>query len=169
MPGLLHELIFARAERTPSAIALRLRDAEQDYATLAEAVGRFAAACAGRDLEAAGRVAIWLPKRFETVAAIFGACAAGGAFVPVNPLLKPEQVGYILNDCNVRILVTDRERARLLAETLAGCPALPDRNRPQPRIPARPAQPARIATPRVADDGSRGAGGTVRQCFCPSR
>ena len=96
MPGLLHELIFARAERTPSAIALRLRDAEQDYATLAEAVGRFAAACAGRDLEAAGRVAIWLPKRFETVAAIFGACAAGGAFVPVNPLLKPEQVGYIL-------------------------------------------------------------------------
>ncbi|HMV39553.1 acyl-CoA ligase (AMP-forming), exosortase A system-associated [Plasticicumulans sp.] len=121
MPGLLHELIFARAERTPSAIALRLRDAEQDYATLAEAVGRFAAACAGRGLEAAGRVAIWLPKRFETVAAIFGACAAGGAFVPVNPLLKPEQVGYILNDCNVRILVTDRERARLLAGTLAGC------------------------------------------------
>ena len=110
MPGLLHELIYARAGRTPDAVALRLRDAALDYATLADLIQRFAAACAGRGLEAAGRVAVWLPKRFETVAAIFGACAAGGAFVPVNPLLKPEQVGYILNDCNVRILVTDRER-----------------------------------------------------------
>ena len=27
-------------------------------------------------------------------------------FVPVNPLLKPDQVAYILRDCNVRVLVT---------------------------------------------------------------
>ena len=37
-------------------------------------------------------------------------------FVPVNPLLKPEQVGYILRDCNVRVLVTSPERLALLAE-----------------------------------------------------
>lgn len=121
MPGLLHELIPARAERSPETIALGLRDAVQDYGTLAVSIERFAGACASRGLEAGGRVAIWLPKRFETVTAIFGAAAAGGAFVPVNPLLKPEQAGYILDDCNVRILVTDRERARLLTETLRGC------------------------------------------------
>jgi di/tricarboxylate transporter len=33
---------------------------------------------------------------FETVIASFGAPAAGGVFVPLNPLLKPEQVGFIL-------------------------------------------------------------------------
>jgi acyl-CoA ligase (AMP-forming) (exosortase A-associated) len=42
-------------------------------------------------------------------------------FVPLNPLLKPEQVGYILRDCNVRVLVTSPERYALLAETLAEC------------------------------------------------
>ena len=41
---------------------------------------------------------------------MFGAAAAGGVFVPVNPLLKPEQVAYILSDCNVRVLVTSADR-----------------------------------------------------------
>ena len=42
------------------------------------------------------RVAIWLEKRVETVATVFGTSAAGGVFVPVNPVLRPPQVAYIL-------------------------------------------------------------------------
>ena len=45
---------------------------------------------------------------------MFGAAAAGAVFVPVNPLLKAEQVAYILRDCNVRVLVTSPERLALL-------------------------------------------------------
>ena len=56
-----------------------------------------------------------MEKNVENVAAMFGAAAAGGAFVPVNPLLKPEQVAYIMADCNVRVLVTSADRLRLLA------------------------------------------------------
>nr|MDQ2694058.1 acyl-CoA ligase (AMP-forming), exosortase A system-associated [Pseudomonadota bacterium] len=70
------------------------------------------------------RVAVYLPKRLETVAAMFGVAAAGGAFVPVNPLLKPEQVAYILRDCNVRILVTAQDRAGQLDPVLGDCPDL---------------------------------------------
>src|SRR6185503_14194833 len=55
---------------------------------------------------------------------MFGAAAAGGVFVPVNPLLKPDQVAYILRDCNVQILVTTVERLNLLAPLLRGCPDL---------------------------------------------
>lgn len=53
--------------------------------------------------------------------ASFGAPTAGGVFVPLNPLLKPEQVGYIMRDCNVRILVTSPERLPLLTDTLKQC------------------------------------------------
>jgi acyl-CoA ligase (AMP-forming) (exosortase A-associated) len=52
---------------------------------------------------------------------MFAAAAAGGVFVPVNPLLKPEQVAHILLDCNVRILVTSPERLELLRPVLAQC------------------------------------------------
>jgi acyl-CoA synthetase (AMP-forming)/AMP-acid ligase II len=67
------------------------------------------------------RVAIYLEKRFETVIASFGAPAAGGVFVPLNPLLKAEQVGYILRDCNVRMLITSPERLALLQDILPAC------------------------------------------------
>ena len=62
-----------------------------------------------------------MEKRVDTVIAVFGAAAAGGVFVPVNPLLKPEQVAHILKDCNVRILITTPERLELLRPALAGC------------------------------------------------
>jgi acyl-CoA synthetase (AMP-forming)/AMP-acid ligase II len=61
-------------------------------------------------------------KRFETVVAAFGAAAAGGVFVPVNPLLKPAQVGYILRDCNVRVLVTRPTASRCSHRSWPGVP-----------------------------------------------
>ena len=67
-----------------------------------------------------------LDKRIETVVAIFGASAAGAAFVPVNPLLRPAQVGHILRDCDVRVLVTSPERLALLRDELASCPSVED-------------------------------------------
>ncbi len=125
MHGTLHELILSQAGQRPAAVAIRhRRDGELDYARLAEAVEHAGRGLLGCGLAAGERVAVYLPKRPETVVTMFGASFAGGAFVPVNPLLKPEQVGYILRDCNVRVLVTERARAEPLAATLAECPDL---------------------------------------------
>jgi acyl-CoA ligase (AMP-forming) (exosortase A-associated) len=55
---------------------------------------------------------------------MLAASAAGGVFVPVNPILKAEQVGYILNDCNVRVLVTTVARLAGLKPVLPSCPNL---------------------------------------------
>jgi acyl-CoA ligase (AMP-forming) (exosortase A-associated) len=55
------------------------------------------------------------------VVASFGAPAHGAVFVPINPLLKPDQVGYILRDCNVRLLVTSAERLQTLEGALPTC------------------------------------------------
>jgi acyl-CoA ligase (AMP-forming) (exosortase A-associated) len=70
------------------------------------------------------RVGIWLEKRCEGVVASFAAPAAGGVFVPLNPLLKAEQVGHILRDCNVTVLVTTVDRLELLRGELQHCPDL---------------------------------------------
>ena len=87
------------------------------YATLQARVSAFAASLLRLGIAKSDRVGIYLDKRFETVVAAFGAAAAGAMFVPLNPLLKPEQVGYILRDCNVRVLVTSPERlATLVAD-----------------------------------------------------
>src|SRR5206468_10781681 len=91
------------------------------YGQLETQVSHGATAYIELGLSRADRVAIYLEKRIETVISAFAAAAAGGVFVPVNPLLKPDQVAYILKDCNVRLLVTSVERLRLLESTLHEC------------------------------------------------
>lgn len=121
---LLHELVRVSAQRAPERAALTLLDRSLSYAELDAAVEGFASGLLELGLARGERVAIYLEKRFETVAASFGAPAAGGAFVPVNPLLKPEQVGFILRDCDVRVLVTSPDRLDALRPVIAACPAL---------------------------------------------
>ena len=124
MATLIHELIFDMAQRAPHAAALSWQGEETSYAALAQAVRETAATLLTLGLQRGARVAVYLEKRPENVIAMFGAAAAGGVFVPVNPLLKPEQVAYILADCNVAILVTSRERLAQLVPALATCPDL---------------------------------------------
>jgi acyl-CoA synthetase (AMP-forming)/AMP-acid ligase II len=121
---LLHELVRVAAERSPSAPALTHGTHTWSYEALEAAVSGCASGLLGLGLARGERVGIYLEKRFETVAASFGAPAAGGVFVPLNPLLKPEQVAFILKDCDVRVLVTSPERAALLAPVLAECPEI---------------------------------------------
>jgi len=121
---LLHELIALSAQRTPQAPALTYRNTTLDYAGLQAQVQGFAAGLLALGLLRGQRVGIYLEKRFETVVASFGAPAAGGVFVPMNPLLKAEQVGFIAKDCGVSVLVTSPDRYLQLKDTLADCPEL---------------------------------------------
>jgi len=124
MPDLIHDFIFDSARRTPGAEALVHGERRLDYAALAGAVVDAAGALAAVGVARGERVAVYLDKQVENVAALFGAAAAGAVFVPVNPLLKAAQVGYILADCAVRVLVTSSERLAGLAGVLAECPDL---------------------------------------------
>ena len=121
---LLPDLITLSAERDPDAGALTSGGASISYGELQCAMAALASGLLALGLGRGERVGIYLEKRFETVVASFGAPAAGAVFVPINPLLKPEQVGFILQDCNVRVLVTSPERLGLLRPVLAQCPDL---------------------------------------------
>lgn len=121
---LLPHLPLHAALRDPAAIAIGPRSNGLSYQALADSIQSCAAALVGLGLGRADRVGIYLDKRVETVVASFGAVAAGGVFVPMNPLLKPEQVAFIVQDCDVRVLVTSPERLLLLAPVLASCPGL---------------------------------------------
>src|SRR5450755_2727480 len=121
---LLHDLLAAASLQFPDRHAITFGGETLSYGTLAERVGAFASGVVDLGLNKSERVGIYLEKRLETVVAIFGTAAAGGAFVPINPLLKPEQVAYILRDCNVRILVTSADRLSLLEASLKECPDL---------------------------------------------
>jgi acyl-CoA ligase (AMP-forming) (exosortase A-associated) len=118
---LLHELISVAANRSPDAVSLVDAGASWTYDELDAGVRCCASGLLMLGLARGQRVAIFLEKRFETVVASFGAPAAGGVFVPINPVLKAEQVAYIIRDCDVRVLITTPERLALLEPLLSRC------------------------------------------------
>ena len=124
MADLLHQLIDDRAQREPALVALSYKEQSLDYGALSRQVAAAANAVLGLGLKRGERLGIYLEKRIEMVVAMFAAAAAGCVFVPINPVLKPRQVGYIMRDCNVRVLVTSSARASELGEELAASPDL---------------------------------------------
>src|SRR4051812_8215891 len=97
----LHELIEASADQMCDAPALTSSNQTFSYADLQRRCSAFTSGLMELGLARSQRVAIYLEKRPEFVEAVFGTSAAGGTFVPINPLLKSPQVTYILRDCNV--------------------------------------------------------------------
>ncbi len=121
MSDLLHNFIQDSAYAAPDKIALIHKGNQYSYAKLANAIEQVASNLLEHGLSADERIAVYLPKLPETVITFFATSLAGGVFVPVNPLLKAAQVGHILKDCNVRVLVTSKDRYLQLKETLADC------------------------------------------------
>ncbi len=121
---LLHDLIFDSADARPDHIALYGGHERVTYAALAAAARGVANGLRALGVERRDRIAIFLPKSIETVAAMFGASAAGAVFVPVNPVLKAPQVVHILRDSGARVLITSAGRAATLSAELAQCPEL---------------------------------------------
>ncbi|GAB4394847.1 MAG: acyl-CoA ligase (AMP-forming), exosortase A system-associated [Kiloniellaceae bacterium] len=121
----LHDLIAFQAVQRPEHVALVDKTDQVTYAEAWRETRSVATGLQTLGLARNDRLAVFLEKRRETVLAFFAASAAGGAFVPVNPVLRPAQVAHILNDCSVKVLVTSPERLTALGdEVLAHCPAL---------------------------------------------
>ena len=124
MPTLLHHLLIKSAQQGTDKPAIVHKKITVSYCQLAERVQQQADALLGISLKPQQRVAVFLPKQIETVSSFLAISLAGGVFVPINPVLKAEQVAYILNDCNVHILITTNSRLQNLEPVLADCPDL---------------------------------------------
>jgi len=122
--SLVHELIALAANQAPTARALTYGTEHLSYAALWQEVNCLANGLLQLGLARGDRVAVYLEKRLETPVGIFAPVTAGGAFVPINPLLKAEQVRHILADCNVRFLITTAERLALIQSIFPDCPDL---------------------------------------------
>ena len=115
---LIHHRILLGAERSPDAPALRFQGRDYAYQRLAVEVRAAAARLLELGLRRGERVGVYLDKSPEAVVSLFGAAAAGGVFVPINPVLKAEQVVHILRNCGASILVTTGPRLASLQSSL---------------------------------------------------
>ncbi|HEU5425699.1 MAG TPA: acyl-CoA ligase (AMP-forming), exosortase A system-associated [Actinocrinis sp.] len=88
------------------------------YRQLADRVARAANGLRALGVRRGDRVAIYAQKQIETVVALLAVSAAGGIFVPVNPLFKARHLAHVAADCGPRVLITTAERLETVRAAL---------------------------------------------------
>jgi acyl-CoA ligase (AMP-forming) (exosortase A-associated) len=104
----LHDLLRNSVERDPSKVAIVDGDAQYTYEDLDR---QSRALCAALQEEAGvekgDRIGVYMEKSWEAIVAMLAASRTGAAYVNINPLFKPQQVAYVAQDCDIRVMIGD--------------------------------------------------------------
>ncbi|CCE03090.1 acyl-CoA synthetase [Bradyrhizobium sp. STM 3809] len=103
----LGDLLRRSAARTPGKTAVICGDTSWTYAEFNAVVDRLAAGLAARGVGKGERVAILARNSHAFAALRFALARLGAVLVPINFMLKPEEVAYILKHAGARLLATD--------------------------------------------------------------
>jgi amino acid adenylation domain-containing protein len=115
---LLHHCLSETAKRWPDRAAVRMRQQAVSYAELDQWSNRIARTLLAAGIRPGTRVGIYLSKSPGAVAAIFGALKAGSAYVPLDVDSPSERTRYVVDDCALAAIITDRQQAAKLSTAL---------------------------------------------------
>ena len=116
MAYLLPHLLEEAAQVDPEKSALVCRDDVMTYGELAQRARALSILLAELGAGPGDRVGIMLPKRLESVVAVWGIMDMGGVYVPIDPATPAKRVEYIVRDCEIRHLVTEPSKIPILDE-----------------------------------------------------
>lgn len=109
-------LLEKAAEIQPEKIALIHKEQQLTYSELLQRVNQVALYLQELDLPKDARVGIYANKGVSQVIAILAILSTDYILVPLTRLLKPEQVQYIIDDCDIQCIITDKLKLKSVEE-----------------------------------------------------
>lgn len=114
-----HERVEAVARTRPDRIAVEQGDESITFRQLDVRADRLAAGLRGAGVRAEDRVGLYLPRSIDMVVAVLGVLKAGGAFVPLPVSDPPDRLAHMIEDAEVRLVLTAPARAQSLPRSQA--------------------------------------------------
>jgi long-chain acyl-CoA synthetase len=121
---MLETILRAAAERHGDKVALVAGGRSFTYRELNDYSDRFAGALTSRRISGGDRVSIYSQNCLEWIVAYHGVLKAGCVVNPINVMLTPEEVLFVLNDCGARAIVTSGEKAAAINDLRGQAAAL---------------------------------------------
>ena len=120
-PRTVFELVEAQAAARPEAVYALSAEGPQaiGFAALAKACRRLGAQLAALGLQPGDTLSVVMPNGLQTLRLLLGAMHAGCCVNPVNLLAQPEQMRYVLEHSDCRLVVAAPEWAERVAGLLA--------------------------------------------------
>nr|WP_281390719.1 non-ribosomal peptide synthase/polyketide synthase [Sphaerisporangium rubeum] len=106
-----HELVRDWARRTPDAVAVVCGEARLTFAELDSRAGALASSLRSAGVTAEVPVGVLLGRGVDLVVAFMAVLRAGGVYVPLNLGQPADRLGFMLEECGARVLVTSGELA----------------------------------------------------------
>jgi acyl-CoA ligase (AMP-forming) (exosortase A-associated) len=116
-----HDLLTRNLEHRADHVAVVDGTRQVTYAEIDRRAGALAAWLADHGIRRGDRVGVHLRKSIEEVVGMFAAARLGAVIVNINHQWSLQQLQYVLEDCQVKALVSDQRPAEALAR--AGRPA----------------------------------------------
>ena len=110
----LGEVLPASARKFGDKTALVVGGRRFGFNELNELSNRLANGLRGIGVEAGDRVTLYAPNCWEWVVSYYALHKLGAVANPINAMLTPEEVGYVVGDCGAKALITSREKGEAL-------------------------------------------------------
>jgi len=110
--SLLEDAVLSHSDKT----ALLFNGKGMTYGELFSRVNQVACYLDELGLPEHSRIGVYSNKGMEQVIAILAILSTDHVLVPLTRLLKPEQVEYIINDCGIKCIITDRIKLESIEE-----------------------------------------------------
>jgi long-chain acyl-CoA synthetase len=112
------------AERFGPKAALVAGGRTLTYQELDDLCGRVAGGLHELGVRPGDRVSLYSPNRWEWVVAYHAALRAGAVVNPINVMLTPEEVAFVLNDCGAAAIFTGGDQAEVMLSVTREIPTL---------------------------------------------
>ncbi|ABW31352.1 non-ribosomal peptide synthetase [Acaryochloris marina] len=102
----IHHLFEAQVERIPDAIAVVFQDQQLTYGELNQRANQLAQKLRSQGVQPDVPVGICVERSIDMLVALLGVLKAGGAYLPLDPTYPSERLAFMLDDAQVKHLVT---------------------------------------------------------------
>ncbi|MDE0333935.1 MAG: AMP-binding protein, partial [Defluviicoccus sp.] len=99
------------AARFGDKTALIFGGREVSFAEVDRLSARVASGLRGLGVEPGDRVTLYAQNSVEWIVSYYAIARAGGVINPINVMLTPDEVAYVVKDCGARVLFTTADRA----------------------------------------------------------
>ncbi|MBD2002953.1 MULTISPECIES: non-ribosomal peptide synthetase [Cyanophyceae] len=111
----IHELFEAQVERSPDTVAV-CQDQQLTYQELNQRANQLAHHLRSLGVSTEVQVGIYVERSLSMVVGLLGILKAGGAYVPLDPAYPQERLNFILQDCQVSVLLTTQHLVERLPQ-----------------------------------------------------
>jgi long-chain acyl-CoA synthetase len=117
-------IVERAAERFGSKTALVAGGRALSYRELDDMCRRVAHGLHALGVRPGDRVSLYSPNRWEWVVAYHAALRAGAVVNPINVMLTPEEVAFVLNDCGAAVIFTTGQQTEVITALTHEVPTL---------------------------------------------